>query len=395
MGKQIKLVEYYELFRKYESLDYFWKYYFSEIKTKIRHTKGMKNARYHFQKFYKKYGHLSYNEIMKINLHANKKGGSGRKPKVDNSDLPDLISQLTREQLEEVANRYFERLREEKTKDKVEESNKLSSISICQKANLFKYHRSTPSKTRKQRVYILDKHSEKIKEIFQNSNGVYGRERIAAELKNKHNIEVSIRTLGNWMNRNDLICKIRKPRMARERKNTNVKYTDLVKRNFNPVVDNIKATDVTYIRANVPGNFVFLSAIISHKTKFIESFVLSKANDLTLVKETIEQAKWKDGDILHSDHGFQYSHHDAMVLASKNKYKISMARVGNSLDNREIEYFFSCLKSECLYLQETAKMSFEEIKEIIEKYIKWYNHERINKKIKWLTPANARVSQYM
>lgn len=66
-----------------------------------------------------------------------------------------------------------------------------------------------------------------------------------------------------------------------------------------------------------------------------------------------------------------------------------MSRIGNSLDNREIEYFFSNIKSECLNLFEIKKINFEELKNTISDYINWYNNKRFQSIINWKTPQEA------
>ncbi|AKX33867.1 hypothetical protein SLITO_v1c02060 [Spiroplasma litorale] len=65
---------------------------------------------------------------------------------------------------------------------------------------------------------------------------------------------------------------------------------------------NIIATDVSYIPGLVKGNNFYLSAAISHKTKKIESWLLSDRNDSELVVNTIKKIN-KTNYILHSDHG--------------------------------------------------------------------------------------------
>ncbi len=72
-----------------------------------------------------------------------------------------------------------------------------------------------------------------------------------------------------------------------------------------------------------------------------------------------------------------------------NKSNILMGRIGNSLDNREVEYFFSNLKSECLNHIPTYKMTLNEIILIVNDYINWYNTKRIQKRLQWKTPASA------
>lgn len=66
-----------------------------------------------------------------------------------------------------------------------------------------------------------------------------------------------------------------------------------------------------------------------------------------------------------------------------------MSRIGNSLDNREAEYFFSCLKGEYLNRIKTITMNYQEIYEHIAWYIEWYNNKRIQKRLNWKTPACA------
>lgn len=96
--------------------------------------------------------------------------------------------------------------------------------------------------------------------------------------------------------------------------------------------------------------------------------------------------------ILHSDHGFQYSNNRILYLNNTKQIITSMSRIGNSLDNREAEYFFSCLKGEYLNYINTRKMKLKEIEEHIAWYIKWYNTNRIQKRLQWKTPTE--VSAY-
>ncbi|QQH42630.1 hypothetical protein HYD81_03345 [Mycoplasmopsis bovis] len=44
----------------------------------------------------------------------------------------------------------------------------------------------------------------------------------------------------------------------------------------------------------------------------------------------------------------QYSSKEYLQLIERLNGKVSMSRIGNSLDNREIEYFFQYLKLKCL-----------------------------------------------
>mgnify|MGYP002474113817 FL=1 len=55
-----------------------------------------------------------------------------------------------------------------------------------------------------------------------------------------------------------------------------------------------------------------------------------------------------------------------------------MSRRGNCYDNAMAENFFSILKTECIYRQKIA--TFQHARELIDEFIYFYNHERIQLK---------------
>ena len=69
----------------------------------------------------------------------------------------------------------------------------------------------------------------------------------------------------------------------------------------------------------------------------------------------------------------------------------SMSRRGNPYDNAMAENFFSILKTECIY--RVKLKTYEEARLLIDKYIHFYNNERIQLKTK-LTPLQLR-SQFV
>lgn len=68
-----------------------------------------------------------------------------------------------------------------------------------------------------------------------------------------------------------------------------------------------------------------------------------------------------------------------------------MSRKGNCLDNCVMENFFGKLKNEMFYGHEYEFKSITELKQAIEKYIEYYNKERIQVRLKGLTPCQARI----
>lgn len=81
---------------------------------------------------------------------------------------------------------------------------------------------------------------------------------------------------------------------------------------------------------------------------------------------------------LHSDQGFQYTSPAYFNLTQAYGITPSMSRKGNPYDNAMAENFFSILKTECIYRHKPA--AFSEANEMIDRYIHFYNHERIQPK---------------
>jgi transposase InsO family protein len=92
----------------------------------------------------------------------------------------------------------------------------------------------------------------------------------------------------------------------------------------------------------------------------------------------------------HSDRGWAYQMSAYSRELKENKIYQSMSRKGNCYDNSVMENFFGILKQEMYY--GTAYYSFDELKEEIERYIKYYNEKRIKEKLGWKSPVQYRLS---
>lgn len=68
----------------------------------------------------------------------------------------------------------------------------------------------------------------------------------------------------------------------------------------------------------------------------------------------------------------------------------SMSEKSNCLDNCVMKNFFGRLKNEMFYGHEYEFETIEQLKKAIEEYIEYYNTERIQTRLKGLTPCQAR-----
>ncbi|MED0681453.1 IS3 family transposase, partial [Aneurinibacillus thermoaerophilus] len=93
----------------------------------------------------------------------------------------------------------------------------------------------------------------------------------------------------------------------------------------------------------------------------------------------------------HSDQGFQYtsrSYNRRIEQWEQWGMVGSHSRKGNCLDNACIESFFSHLKTEKLYMDKCTSM--DELHQAIGQYITFYNSERFQKKLGYLSPIEYR-----
>lgn len=94
--------------------------------------------------------------------------------------------------------------------------------------------------------------------------------------------------------------------------------------------------------------------------------------------------------IFHSDQGWAYQMKAYSYRLKENKIFQNMSRKGNCLDNSIMENFFGIMKQEMYY--GVIYYSYEQLKEAIDQYIKYYNEKRIKEKLGWMSPVEYRLS---
>ena len=109
---------------------------------------------------------------------------------------------------------------------------------------------------------------------------------------------------------------------------------------------------------------------------------------ITPLKEAIKITSDCKERIFHSDQGWGYQIKQYTKILKEYGITQSMSRKGNCLDNSPMENFFGILKQE-MYHGKTYK-SYEQLKQAIDVYIKYYNEERIKEKLGYLSPVEYR-----
>ena len=219
---------------------------------------------------------------------------------------------------------------------------------------------------------------EQIVECQRMSKQTYGYNRVQLWLEKVHKIRVNRKTVIRIMRKLDLLSQIRRPRSYVRHKQAAFKYADLLKRAFYQSYPNrFWATDITYIP--VGNKMLYLCAVIDLCGKMVLAYRIGDDMTASLVTDTIRDALQKekvtDGLTLHSDQGSQYASQAYFDLSQEYHFSPSMSSPGCPYDNAAMENFFGTLKSECLYL--TRFSSRQELAQLIDEYIYFYNFERI------------------
>ena len=161
------------------------------------------------------------------------------------------------------------------------------------------------------------------------------------------------------------------------------RYQNLLNRQFFADKPNSKwVTDISYIQTKE--GVLYLSMIRDLYDNSIVAYKTATQQTINLVLDTIRLAMKKEKKRvaaelqLHSDQGFQYTSTAYFKLAQSYGITPSMSRKGNPYDNAMAENFFSILKTECIYRHKPRTLS--EAQCMIDDYIYFYNHERIQTK---------------
>jgi transposase InsO family protein len=97
-----------------------------------------------------------------------------------------------------------------------------------------------------------------------------------------------------------------------------------------------------------------------------------------LCVDTVKQLGKLNNCILHSDRGSQYTSDAFRKELKKQGIVQSLSGTGRCYDNARMESFFATLKKEKLYRIPTYRMTREEVKTIVFRYIfEYYNTRRI------------------
>lgn len=231
-----------------------------------------------------------------------------------------------------------------------------------------------------------------IKGIFDKSKRKFGWRNIQMKLTEK-NIIMNHKKISRIMRKYSLITKIRRinPYKAIMKKSQEHRtFDNKLNREFvQTVPGRVFCTDITYIVFN--RTIAYLSVVKDIASREVVGFYLSKSLRMDIVFETINNLKKNitslDNIMIHSDQGFHYTSPQYIKMIKDLNMIQSMSRLGNCIDNAPIESFFGHFKDDVDYKE---CKSFDELSLKINEYVRYYNQERRQWKLKKMTPVEYR-----
>ena len=200
--------------------------------------------------------------------------------------------------------------------------------------------------------------------LWLENQGIHHNPKTVLRIMKKYGILSEIRRKRKWQNLGQQIHR----------------YRNLLNRQFFADRPNSKwVTDISYIQTKE--GILYLSMIRDLYDNSIVAYKTATQQTINLVLDTIRLAMKKEKKRvavelqLHSDQGFQYTSTAYFKLTQFYGITPSMSRKGNPDDNAMAENFFSILKTECIYRHKPRTLS--EAQHMIDDYIYFYNHERI------------------
>ena len=229
-----------------------------------------------------------------------------------------------------------------------------------------------------------DEIKPKIKELYDNSNQIYGPAKIHALLKNE-GYKVSLNVIASIMHDNNWFS-IRTGAKTLYELNLNRKENILKQQFIVTRPNEVWVSDVTEV--SFDGKRIFLCVIIDLFARKVVAYKISEKNNTPLTKKTFDiayKAREPKGDLLfHSDQGCNYTSRTFRMFLREKGVRQSFSRGGMPYDNSVCESFFSIYKQEEYY--RTNYRSETEVKKGINEFMNFYNTKRPHSLLRYRTP---------
>ena len=231
-----------------------------------------------------------------------------------------------------------------------------------------------------------------VKQVYEESNQIYGSYKIADQLGKDDRLEAACRntvaTAMREMGLNSRVSKKFTP-ITTESDPSKVPAPNILDQIFTADAPNQKwATDITYLPTE--SGWVYLAVVLDLFSRKVVGWSISESLATPLVSTTLRnaiEARKPDTKSLlhHSDRGSQYASDDYQKTLRTLNITCSMSRTGCCYDNAVMERFFWSLKHEWTKFEHFADIN--QARRSVFQYIEsFYNSKRIHQTLGYKTP---------
>jgi len=230
-----------------------------------------------------------------------------------------------------------------------------------------------------------------VKQVHEQSHGIYGSRKIADELAEREDLAHACRnTVAKAMKAlNIQSCVTRKFTPTTTRIDPGNRVADnVLDQDFNASRPNEKwVSDITYLPTSQ--GFCYLAVVLDLFSRKVVGWSLSDTLATSLVTAALHDAARRrplcQGAIHHSDRGCQYTSDDYQQALGTLRLRASMSRVGCCYDNAVCERFFWSLKHE--WTNRVTLADTDAARASVFKYIHtFYNSRRKHQALGYVSP---------
>ncbi len=278
--------------------------------------------------------------------------------------------------------------------------NLVSEFTALQRRNLVDFKDRELSILQQAELLEINRSSRYYKAVAPSSNDLLTKMRID-KLYTAHP-EFGYRRICAWLNRYDGITINHKavlrhmhemdiqavyPRVNTSKPNPENKIYPYLLKGLNINHPNhVWSIDITYIP--IRSSWLYLVAIIDWYSRYILDWMLDDTLDMGFVLQTGHNAlKIATPEIMNSDQGSHFTSPKFTEIFKAVGSKISMDHRGRAYDNIFIERLWRTIKYENIYPQEYENP--REARIGINKYMEYYNHERLHQSLDYHTPEEV------
>ena len=235
-----------------------------------------------------------------------------------------------------------------------------------------------------------------IKAADRRTRQTYGPERLQRDLF-QHGVRVGICRIRRIRKKLGIRCRQKRKFKATTHSNHRLPVAEnLLDRQFKVTAPNkVWASDITYVPTDE--GWLYLAGHKDLCTSEIVGYAMSERLTKSLVSESLlralEAKRPASGLLHHSDRGSQYCSHEYRGILDQFGLQVSMSGTGNCFDNAPMEGFWGILKQELIYHRHYLTRQ-EAMRDIIEYIEIFYNRQRIQAGLGFLSPASYAKEYY-